>query len=92
MHRLVEASVFIRFGFATHRDVAGMLLACTQVCPCCTQPTSRDLDGSLDKKNWDLDGNKFSGSIGALGKLTKLTRLSVCFGGIMCPFVGIGSN
>ena len=47
-----------------HRDVTGMLLACTHVYPCCAQPKFRY-----------LTGNEFSGSIDALGKLAKLTYL-----------------
>ena len=43
--------------------VAGVLLACTYVYPCCAQPTFRY-----------LNYNKFSGSVEALGNLTNMAR------------------
>ena len=62
VHWLIEPSAFI--WVHKHRDVTGILLACTQVCPCCVQPTLRN-----------LDGNKFSEGLEAVGKLTKLEYL-----------------
>ena len=57
-----------------------MLLACTQVCSCCAQPTLRR-----------VNKNTFTGGVEALGKLSRIEYLCVR-GGFAWILLGIGTN